>query len=493
MANDKKNINELVSTDDDPTAELEALDLQETHSDADSELAATTTGYAKNGVISRHAANKNSDLSAEIRARAETAEKLQFDLEVLHAKWRGLKTEVEARDEQAQRLNIELSAVRQTILEQDRGIAERDEQIAKLEATIQDRDAAYRSIANELATLQQEIATDTPTDSQKKNQILKVLAGQLASGDAENRELHARLSQMEEYADELRYQLRLHSSSAVDSNKRLEALDQQLLATSEQSTTLQTELGNALKKNIELEKNIAALHDIHAEEIRNIRFELGEAQETLTEREIVAEQLASDLVQNRGEREDLETELTHYKKQTENRIKKLERDNKQLRLESQALTEELQSKSETINSLLDELATPTPLPEVPVDIDDTIGTIDDRLSEHIDDTAYLERERVARLLIGHFDGQELRFPLFKNRLTIGRTRSNDIQLKSEHVSRRHAVVVIEGDVTRVIDWGSKNGVFVNSRRVKEHFLKNGDVVAVGTAEFRFEERAMRDA
>ena len=50
----------------------------------------------------------------------------------------------------------------------------------------------------------------------------------------------------------------------------------------------------------------------------------------------------------------------------------------------------------------------------------------------------------------------------------------------------------EGDLTRVIDWGSKNGVYVNSKRVKEHFLSNGDIVAVGNAKFRYEERPKRE-
>jgi pSer/pThr/pTyr-binding forkhead associated (FHA) protein len=43
----------------------------------------------------------------------------------------------------------------------------------------------------------------------------------------------------------------------------------------------------------------------------------------------------------------------------------------------------------------------------------------------------------------------------------------------------------------VIDWGSKNGVFVNSKRVTEHFLENGDTVTIGTADFRYEERPKR--
>ncbi|MDH3749670.1 MAG: FHA domain-containing protein, partial [Gammaproteobacteria bacterium] len=94
---------------------------------------------------------------------------------------------------------------------------------------------------------------------------------------------------------------------------------------------------------------------------------------------------------------------------------------------------------------------------------------------------------------GSIDGQELRFPLFKDRQTIGRTEQNDIQLKACYVSRRHAVIVTERDRARVIDWGSKNGVFVNSKRITEHFLQNGDIMTIGTADFRYEERPKRDA
>jgi len=114
------------------------------------------------------------------------------------------------------------------------------------------------------------------------------------------------------------------------------------------------------------------------------------------------------------------------------------------------------------------------------------------MSERIDERSAGEKERMTRVLIGSVEGQELRFPLFKNRLTIGRTEQNDIQLKAPYISRRHAVIVTERDITRVIDWGSKNGVFVNSRQVNEHFLQNGDIVAIGTAKFRYEERPKRE-
>jgi len=85
----------------------------------------------------------------------------------------------------------------------------------------------------------------------------------------------------------------------------------------------------------------------------------------------------------------------------------------------------------------------------------------------------------------------VRFPLFKDRLTIGRTSNNDIQLNEQCISRRHAVIVTENGSTRIVDWGSKNGVYINENRVAEQLLKNGDVVMIGVTEFRYEERPKR--
>jgi pSer/pThr/pTyr-binding forkhead associated (FHA) protein len=127
------------------------------------------------------------------------------------------------------------------------------------------------------------------------------------------------------------------------------------------------------------------------------------------------------------------------------------------------------------------------------EIEGVIQDIDDRMSERIVDHSGKERDRVTRLLVGTVEGQELRFPLFKDRLTIGRAEQNDIQIKASYVSRRHAVLATEGDATRIIDWGSKNGVFVNSKRITEHFLQTGDSVAIGTAYFRYEELPKRGA
>ena len=223
-----------------------------------------------------------------------------------------------------------------------------------------------------------------------------------------------------------------------------------------------------------------------------MRFELGEAQETVAQQELVAEQLANNLVETRGYRSELEQMLSEAENSSRQHIEELEKKNAKLAAELRDRDVKLASKNEAINSLLTELAKKTQQIESIVEIEDVIQEIDGRMSARIEGQSAPERDRVTRLLIGTLEGQELRFPLFKDRLTIGRTEQNDIQLNAPYVSRRHAVVVTDHATTRVIDWGSKNGVFVNGDRVTEHFLENGDIVTIGTAEFRYEERPKRD-
>jgi len=59
-------------------------------------------------------------------------------------------------------------------------------------------------------------------------------------------------------------------------------------------------------------------------------------------------------------------------------------------------------------------------------------------------------------------------------------------LASKSVSRRHAEIAPFRLGYRLTD-RSRNGVFVNGVRVKRsEYLRNGDIVRVGTEELRFE-------
>jgi predicted nucleic acid-binding Zn-ribbon protein len=245
----------------------------------------------------------------------------------------------------------------------------------------------------------------------------------------------------------------------------------------------------------------------HEPEIRSLRSELSEAQGTLTETTKINQQLTSDLLQAREFKEDLEGKLSQNDEQAKGHIKDLEKQIKQLHRTTEELEDKLETKSAEMNALREDLAKKSEQFDSISEIENVIHDINDRMSGRLDDgsaadestpeagtvLASGDRDRVSRVMVGKVGNHVLRFPLFKDHVTIGRTDENDIQLKTAFVSRRHAVVLTEGDSTRVVDQGSRNGVFVNSRRVKEHLLSNGDIVTVGDAKFRYEERRKIEA
>ncbi|MEM9188288.1 MAG: GGDEF domain-containing protein [Myxococcota bacterium] len=65
-------------------------------------------------------------------------------------------------------------------------------------------------------------------------------------------------------------------------------------------------------------------------------------------------------------------------------------------------------------------------------------------------------------------------------LTVGRSQRVDLSIHDEGASRRHARLYTHGDVTYVEDLDSKNGTFVNGRRIKKPVpLRDGDKIQVG--------------
>ena len=79
--------------------------------------------------------------------------------------------------------------------------------------------------------------------------------------------------------------------------------------------------------------------------------------------------------------------------------------------------------------------------------------------------------------------QELTFD--KSRLLIGRSEHNDIPIKSNFISRHHAMLVRNGSATFLMDLNSTNGTFVNSRRVSNHVLIHDDVITLGHHRIKF--------
>lgn len=85
------------------------------------------------------------------------------------------------------------------------------------------------------------------------------------------------------------------------------------------------------------------------------------------------------------------------------------------------------------------------------------------------------------------------FPLKPEANTIGRRKDNDIVISDEAASRQHAQIYLDTKTNSVTvrDLGSKNGTFVNRRRLgKKHDLKlnPNDVVRIGSYELELDSR-----
>ena len=495
MANENKNTNELVAADDDPTAELEALTIRHAFGPRDPELEsdANTFDIEKlDGEV--HDGVSVANLKSDLKMRSETIERLQFDIEQLHSKWLGLETEIKAREEVTSNLNAELKTAERKLERKETLLEKRDLTIKSLKAEIRERENEVREL-QQLADryLAEKTELEDGDEISMARQEITKLEGFISNQAAELRDVQAQQQRTEQYADDLRRQL-------TDINDQAEAAVAERVRATEAATAaasrleaLEQEHETAVKRADELANALKEAEAAHADELRTLRFELGEAEETLAENQKVNEELASDLIDTRGFKEQLEEILASHEETSARKIEDLEKQVSKLTASIADYEYKLDKKSEAINCLLAELAKKSQEIDSIGEMEDVIQEIDDRMSERIDDRAPPPGERVTRLLVGKIDKQELRFPLFKDRLTIGRTQQNDIQLDAPFISRRHAVVATEGDATRVIDWGSKNGVYVNSRRVTEHFLKNGDIVTIGNAKFRYEERPKRDA
>ncbi len=72
-----------------------------------------------------------------------------------------------------------------------------------------------------------------------------------------------------------------------------------------------------------------------------------------------------------------------------------------------------------------------------------------------------------------------------NEVTIGRGADCDIQVDRDSVSRKHAKVTRAREMWQVVDLGSTNGSYVNDAQITQCSLRDGDLLKIGNAIFKF--------
>ena len=94
----------------------------------------------------------------------------------------------------------------------------------------------------------------------------------------------------------------------------------------------------------------------------------------------------------------------------------------------------------------------------------------------------------AKIVVTHNGSAVGKYRLAKRKIMIGRRHDCDIRINSRSASRHHAQIFSVLNNDYILDLDSKNGTYVNNKKIKKHSLENDDVISIGGFELRY----MRD-
>lgn len=94
-------------------------------------------------------------------------------------------------------------------------------------------------------------------------------------------------------------------------------------------------------------------------------------------------------------------------------------------------------------------------------------------------------QAAARVLVASGGKIVAEIELGRPRMVLGRETTCDISLDSRYVSRFQNLFMETEKGWWLLDLNSTNGSYINGRRIKEHRLQDGDVIAVGRHQLRF--------
>jgi hypothetical protein len=112
-----------------------------------------------------------------------------------------------------------------------------------------------------------------------------------------------------------------------------------------------------------------------------------------------------------------------------------------------------------------------------VDGDDTKEIVSPNAVQYL---ANRKTVMASRLVLVTSEG-DTSFPLTRDAYTIGRHRNNDIVISDPKVSSFHARIDRSAEGFVLVDLKSRNGSYINGKRMETGLLKTGDEVRMGTA------------
>lgn len=92
---------------------------------------------------------------------------------------------------------------------------------------------------------------------------------------------------------------------------------------------------------------------------------------------------------------------------------------------------------------------------------------------------------MASLIVKKGRDEGINFEIRSSRFSLGRDLANDIQLLYPKVSRVHAEITYDDGTYVIADRESRNGTYVNGKKVKKKVLEDGDRIQLGDTVFLF--------
>ncbi|MEE9370950.1 MAG: FHA domain-containing protein [Sedimentisphaerales bacterium] len=92
----------------------------------------------------------------------------------------------------------------------------------------------------------------------------------------------------------------------------------------------------------------------------------------------------------------------------------------------------------------------------------------------------------VNLVLFKSNGSHKVIPLPSSATMIGRRHNCDLRVPLRSVSRRHCQLNHDDGLWRIRDLGSRNGTYLNGKRVEEAVIQAGDSIRIGPLAFMFQ-------
>jgi pSer/pThr/pTyr-binding forkhead associated (FHA) protein len=85
----------------------------------------------------------------------------------------------------------------------------------------------------------------------------------------------------------------------------------------------------------------------------------------------------------------------------------------------------------------------------------------------------------VNLILFKMNGSQKAFPLSSSVTVIGRRKDCDLRIPLMAVSKRHCQLILDDETLKIRDLGSRNGTYLNDKRIEEATARAGDNIKIG--------------